>query len=80
MSDRNTLVEKLPHNLQVSITNLWDKLGQSQNIIVGLLVNLSLAATGVAVILLFNDPVISAIGASWAILNLTGIIKWVFGL
>jgi len=80
MTDRNTLVEKLPHNLQVSITNLWDKLGQSQNILVGLAINLLLALTGVAVVLWFSNPVISAVGAGWAAINLLGIIKWVFGL
>lgn len=79
MSDQNKLAEKLPHNLRVSITNLWDQLGQSQNILIGLLVNLSLAMTGVAIYLLTSGLVAYA-GAVWAIINLIGIVKWVFGL
>jgi len=74
------LTEKLPANLRLSISNLWDRLGETNTPLVGLAVNLSLAATGVGVALVFTDPVVSTVGAAWAILNLSGIIKWVFGL
>ena len=79
MSNDKTLKEKVPYNLRLSISNLWEQLGQADNIIFGLLVNLSMALTGVAIVVLF-DGIVAFAGAAWAILNLIGIIKWVFGL
>jgi hypothetical protein len=74
------LREKVPANLKLSISNLWDKLGNTDSPGFGLLINLSLAATGVAIVLLVSNPIISLIGAAWAILNLLGVLSWVFGL
>jgi len=78
MSDKQS--DMIPSNLKLSISNLWDKLGSTDTPLVGLAINLSLAATGVAVALLFSNPVVSTVGAAWAILNLFGPIKWVFGV
>lgn len=75
----DSLAERLPYNLRLSITNLWDMFGNTESILIGLLINLSLAATGVAIALLF-DGVVAFLGGVWAILNVIGVVKWVFGL
>jgi len=74
------LTEKLPANLRLSISNLWEKLGSTDAPLVGLAVSLTLAVPGIIIALLSSDPVISTVAAAWAILNLLGPIKWVFGL
>lgn len=79
MSEKESLVDRLPYLLRMPVENLIEEFGKVDNILVGLLVNLSLAATGVAIVLLF-DGVIAYLGAAWAIINLIGIVSWVFGL
>jgi len=80
MTDQNKLKEKMPNSLELSISNLWEQFGSTDSYIAGLLVNITLAATGVAIMLLFDSLILSTAGAGWAIFNLIGIIKWVFGL
>lgn len=64
-------------DLTLSISNLWEEFGQTDSPLIGLLVNGGLAATGVA-IALAADGWVTYLGVVWAIINLSGIIKWVF--
>ena len=74
------LTEKLPTSLRLSLSNLIEQFGDTDNILFGLLVNLTLAAPGVAVVLLVSNPILSMIGAAWAFINILPILSWVIGL
>lgn len=56
-----------------------ENLGRTDNPWLGLFVNLTLAATGVA-IYYHTTGLVAYAGAVWALINLFGIIKWVFNL
>jgi hypothetical protein len=74
------LSEKLPSSLRLSLSNLIDEFGQTDSPIFGLVVNLGLAAPGIAVALLASNPIFQLLGAAWAIFNIYPILSWVFGL
>lgn len=66
-------------DLQLSITNLWDEFGSTDSPLFGLVVNGGLAMLGVVVWWATTGWVSFSAGV-WAILNLLGIISWVFRL
>jgi len=74
------LTERLPSSLRLSLSNLIDEFGQTDSPIFGLVVNLGLAAPGIAVALLASNPMFQALGVAWAIFNIYPIVSWVFGL
>jgi len=65
--------------LTYSITNLWDEIGRTDNILFGLVVNVGLALLGVA-IYVGTSGILSFLGAAWAMLNALGILRWVMQL
>lgn len=66
-------------DLQLAISNLWDEFGSTDNIGLALVINGGLAAIGV-IAWLALDGVAAYAGLVWAIINLSGILKWVFRL
>lgn len=66
-------------DLQLSISNLWDEFGSTDKIGLALVINGGLAAIGLVVYLAF-DGVVAAVGLLWMLINLWGIVKWVFRL
>lgn len=66
-------------SIRYSIGNLWDEFGSTDAPLLGLVVNLGLAAIGVLVYSQASGAV-AFVGAAWAILNVLGVVKWVFGL
>jgi hypothetical protein len=64
--------------LRYSIQNLWSDFGNTDSVSLGLVINLGLAAIGV-LIYAFGSGWVAFVGAVWAILNVLGIVKWVFG-
>lgn len=66
-------------NLRASITNLWDDFGGTTAPLLGLVVNLGLAAIGL-VIYWQTSGLIAYAGGTWAILHILAIVKWVIGL
>ena len=65
--------------LTTSVSNLWDEFGGTDNPLLGLGINLALALVGVGIWYVTTGWA-SYAGAVWAIINLSGIIAWVFGL
>lgn len=65
--------------LEQSIHNLVEWHGRTDSMLFGLLVNLGLALVGV-IVYLYADGVVAYAGAVWSLVNLFGIIKWVFNL
>ncbi len=66
-------------NLTLSISNLIDEFGTTESPLVALLINTALAAVGVAAAIV-ADGWVAYLGIVWAIINLSGIVKWVFNL
>lgn len=66
-------------DLRLSIASLCGEFGSTSNIQLALAINIGLALVGVAVWYLSSGWVAFA-GAVWAILNIIGPVKWVFGL
>lgn len=64
--------------LRYSVQNLWSDFGNTDSVGLGLVINLGLAAVGV-LIYAFGSGWVAFVGAVWAILNVLGIVKWVFG-
>lgn len=66
-------------NLKLSLSNLIHEFGSSESIGFALVINLGLAAIGVAVYL-GTSGLLSFVGGLWAIINLLGIVAWVLRL
>jgi hypothetical protein len=64
--------------LRYSIQSLWSDFGNTDSVGLGLVINLGLAAVGV-LIYASTSGWLQFAGAVWAILNVLGIVKWVFG-
>ena len=64
-------------DLRLSTGYLIDKFARTDNIGLALVINGGLAAIGLVVYLAF-DGLLGAAGLVWAIINLLGIVKWVF--
>lgn len=70
---------KIPSNLKISLSNLLNELGSTEKIGLALVINSGLASIGLVVYLL-TDGWVSFVGLVWVIINLWGIVQWVFGL
>lgn len=64
---------------QFAISNLWDDFGQTDSPLFGFVVNAGLASIGI-VLWAFTTGWLSFAGGVWAIINLLGIVAWVFNL
>lgn len=65
-------------DLRISLKNLHEDFGSTENPLLGLVINLGLASIGVVIYLEVGG--IGAIaGLVWAIINLIGVVKWVIG-
>lgn len=66
-------------DLRLSIANLWDSFGSSDNILLATGINAVCIALGAAVWYL-TTGVLAFAGAVFAIISALGILKWVIGL
>jgi len=64
----------------VSLSTLIEEFGDTDNILFGFVVNLGLAAPGLAVALLASNPIFQFIGIVWAFINILPILSWVIGV
>jgi len=65
-------------DLRVSLENLYEDFGSTDNPLLGLVINLGLAAIGVIVYLELGG-VVAIAGLLWAIINVLGVVQWVIG-
>lgn len=65
-------------DLRLSLENLIEDFGSTENPLLGLVINLGLAAIGVVVYLELSG-IIAIAGLMWAIINVLGVVKWVIG-
>jgi diacylglycerol kinase len=83
MSDRDESAVEVPNGMlakfRYSITNLWDRFGQQDQIGIALAVNMLLTVFGILVYI-WTDGILAFIGAVWGVLHVLAIIKWVAGL
>ena len=67
------------NQLKYSIGNLLEEWANTDNPILGLVINLGMAAIGV-VVWYFTSGIVAFAGGVWAILSILAIVKWVLGL
>jgi len=67
-------------NLKLSVSNLWDEFGQTDDPVVGVTVSLALACLGVVAIILSSSTAVQLVAVVWVVLNLWGPLAWVMGL
>jgi len=65
-------------DLRLSLENLYDDFGSTDNPLLGLVINLGLASIGVVAYLELGG-VAAIAGLLWAIINVLGVVKWVIG-
>lgn len=65
-------------DLRLSLENLIEEFGSTDNPLLGLVINLGLAAIGAVVYFQFSG-IIAIVGLLWAIINVWGVVKWVIG-
>ena len=73
MTDEDTIPTGKLARLRYSISNLKTEFANTDNLVAGTLINLTLALAGVAVLLIF-DPWLSYFGAMWAIMHIAAIV------
>lgn len=82
MSDDTNPYDGMPSGrlarLKYSISNLWDDFGHVDNLAVGVMINLALVLSGVA-IAIGTDGWVSMLGVAWAVLNAYPLVQWVIG-
>lgn len=65
--------------LKLSIRNLWDEFGATDNFIVGATVSIALVIPGILAYLYLGTPY-NYVGAVWALLNLLPLVQGVMNL
>jgi len=73
MTDEDTIPTGKLARLRYSISNLKTEFANTDNLVVGTLINLTLALLGIAVFLMF-DPWLSYVGTVWAIMHVAAIV------
>jgi len=74
-------------DLKFSIRTLWDKVGSTDSIGLGIVINVGLGLLGLPFVWIGLNQmagiaglVVAFIGAVWALLNIMPVIQWVLGL
>lgn len=63
-------------DLKLSLRNLLEDVGRTDDPLLGLVINLGLASIGV-VVYVAAEGVLGIVGLGWAIINFLGVVKWV---
>jgi len=74
MTDDDTIPTGKLAQLRLSIQNLKTEFANTDNMVAGTLINLTLALPGIAIYLVFDEWYIAYVGAVWAILHLAAIV------
>jgi len=70
-NDKHSLSE-----LKTSLRTLWHEFGQTDSLTLGIIINTSMVAIGVAGVLLL-DGLLQFIACAWLVLNLYPLVEWV---